>query len=664
MATVSKFTRGAVAGNGWTNAANATADDGTYATCIPAKNGTTTGDWDFDAFTGSDIASGSTINSVTIEAQWKISTTSSIETYHQQNFNGGVGGTETTDTTGTTADKVTQTTSWSSTPSETDVKTAGQLVATIKGQRGNSNTAVTFSLDYIKVTVDYTAPTNITVTPGVASLTLTTFAPVVSTSNPQALVVIGGGGTPTSGDNTVKSQLEGLGYTVTFRDCALSADFNYDVIVLCESCASGTLINKYNNSTAPVVVLEPGVAGDMDFGADGTVGGSEDNIVILDSSHGMAGGFSGTVLVQPTATRIDYLPAASLAASAQQVYSVEALSTNIAGFGYESGATMANSHVAEARRAYVGLFPDASISGLNANGLALLDAAVQWVTNTAGITVTPGVVALTLTTFAPTVTATDFKLVTPGVASLTLTTFAPSVTIGVNVVPPTKALTLTTFAPTITATNNQTATPGVLALALTTFAPTVTVTDHKLVTPGVAALTLTTFAPTVTAAGNQVATPGVASLTLTAFAPTVTATNNQTVVPGVASLTLTTFAPTVSAGNAQTVTPGTASLTITAFAPTVTATDHKTVTPTTATLVTATFAPTVTASDFKLVTPGVAALVLTGFAPTVTAGTGTIADGTATLTVVLLMDATPTVFDGAVATASIDLLNTATASVS
>ena len=166
MATVSQFTRGAVAGNGWTNAANATADDGSYATCAPGKNATVTGDWDFAAFTDTDIPVGSTINSVTIETQWHISTTSSNETYHQQNVDGGTAGTETTDTTGTTADKVTQTTAWSTLPTIAELKTAGQIVARIKGQRGNSNTAVTFSLDYIKITVDFTAGgTNFTITP-------------------------------------------------------------------------------------------------------------------------------------------------------------------------------------------------------------------------------------------------------------------------------------------------------------------------------------------------------------------------------------------------------------------------------------------------------------------------------------------------------------------
>lgn len=73
---------------------------------------------------------------------------------------------------------------------------------------------------------------------------------------------------------------------------------------------------------------------------------------------------------------------------------------------------------------------------------------------------------------------------------------------GVTVTPGTLALTLTTFAPTVTATANITVTPGKLALTLSTFAPTVTATANVTVTPGVLALTLSTYAPTVTVTTN------------------------------------------------------------------------------------------------------------------------------------------------------------------
>src|SRR3990167_1733607 len=51
----------------------------------------------------------------------------------------------------------------------------------------------------------------------------------------------------------------------------------------------------------------------------------------------------------------------------------------------------------------------------------------QTVEVTAPVVVTPGVVALPTTTFAPTVSVTDRQLVTPGVASLVTSAFAPTV---------------------------------------------------------------------------------------------------------------------------------------------------------------------------------------------------------------------------------------------
>ena len=86
------------------------------------------------------------------------------------------------------------------------------------------------------------------------------------------------------------------------------------------------------------------------------------------------------------------------------------------------------------------------------------------------------------------------------------------------ITPPVAALTLTAFAPTVTATQNQRVTPPVAALVLTAFAPTVL--TPRLVTPPVAALVLTAFAPTVLT--PRLVTPPIAALVLTAFAPTVT----------------------------------------------------------------------------------------------------------------------------------------------
>lgn len=90
------------------------------------------------------------------------------------------------------------------------------------------------------------------------------------------------------------------------------------------------------------------------------------------------------------------------------------------------------------------------------------------------------------------------------------------------VTPGVLALTLTTFAPTVTTSGNQVVVPSTASLTMTTFAPTVTSSNQQVVVPGTATLTITTFAPTVTVAvSSPVCVPGTATLTITRFAPTV-----------------------------------------------------------------------------------------------------------------------------------------------
>lgn len=187
-----------------------------------------------------------------------------------------------------------------------------------------------------------------------------------------------------------------------------------------------------------------------------------------------------------------------------------------------------------------------------------------------GTVATPATQALTLTTFAPTVAASDHKTVTPDTVTLTTSAFAPTVTASDNktVTPTTASLTLATFAPTVTASNNQSVTPTTASLSLSTFAPTVI--NGYVVTPATQSLTTSTFAPAVVASDHKIVTPLTSSLTLSTFIPTVTTDNNITVTPNTYTLSTEAFAPTVSATNHQTVTPSTAALSLNNYAPSIT----------------------------------------------------------------------------------------------
>lgn len=101
---------------------------------------------------------------------------------------------------------------------------------------------------------------------------------------------------------------------------------------------------------------------------------------------------------------------------------------------------------------------------------AIVHLAVREVVNT---TVTPGVLSVVTSAFAPTVSVHDNKVATPG----------------------TKALATGAFAPTVLAP--RACTPGTKSLALSGFAPTASV--PRLCVPGAAAVSLAAFAPSVDA---------------------------------------------------------------------------------------------------------------------------------------------------------------------
>lgn len=209
-------------------------------------------------------------------------------------------------------------------------------------------------------------------------------------------------------------------------------------------------------------------------------------------------------------------------------------------------------------------------------------------------TLTPGVLAHTITTFAPII---QTNIVSASPTALTTATFAP--VLQTNIVAPVTALTLTTLAPVTFII------PSTAALTTAAFAPVI---QTNIVLP-TTALTLATFAPATMPIPTQ------AALVTTTFAP-VLATN---VVPGTAALALTTLAPasayipdaaalvtsTFAPVIATAVVPGTASLATSTYEPVLQAI------PSAASLALSTFAPVVVTA----IIPGTTALVSTSFEP-------------------------------------------------
>ena len=155
MATVKLFpsANSISSGSTWTNPQNLYADDGVYAVTPGARNA----NWDiFGQSFGANIPVGAIINSVIIEAQYRLSTTASASTLSMFAQKSGVqegtawssGSEPTTDTIVTHADTGTWTAE--------ELNSGFEILFRV---RRTSNTACNYSIDYLAVTIDYTEPT-------------------------------------------------------------------------------------------------------------------------------------------------------------------------------------------------------------------------------------------------------------------------------------------------------------------------------------------------------------------------------------------------------------------------------------------------------------------------------------------------------------------------
>jgi hypothetical protein len=149
------------------------------------------------------------------------------------------------------------------------------------------------------------------------------------------------------------------------------------VVVISASAADATVAGKYRDSATPVVVLESFVYDDMGMTDDtantdfGAANGTQVAIGAGDSP--LSAGLNGTVAIVTANAAIHW----GVPGSGGKL--VAALSNNedrAAVFTYEKGAAMIGL-MAPARR--VGFFASQTVSDrLNANGLKLFGAAIEW----------------------------------------------------------------------------------------------------------------------------------------------------------------------------------------------------------------------------------------------------------------------------------------------
>jgi RHS repeat-associated protein len=184
------------------------------------------------------------------------------------------------------------------------------------------------------------------------------------------------------GDEVLRARLSALGYEVDLRKGseAVSADATGKaVMVISESVASGDVGATFRTTAVPIVSLEVNHWADMLMasGTTSTDRGSvdADKIAIAAGAHPLAAGFSGTVTVATTASKINW--AKTLGSGAVKVATVDGDPAKATVFAYDLGASLVGGTAAPARR--VGLFMSKLVpTTLNATGAAILDAAIRW----------------------------------------------------------------------------------------------------------------------------------------------------------------------------------------------------------------------------------------------------------------------------------------------
>lgn len=146
--------------------------------------------------------------------------------------------------------------------------------------------------------------------------------------------------------------------------------------------------------------------------------------------------------------------------------------------------------------------------------------------------------------------------------AVTLTGYAPTVTaVGTaSTSVPAGAVTLTAFAPTVTAGGTASTSVPLGTVTLTGYAPTVTVGGSASIDVPLGTVALTGYAPTVTTGGQAQIDVPLGTVTLTGYVPTVTTTEHVYIAVPTAAMTLAAYAPTVTtSGTPDTWTPVSAS---------------------------------------------------------------------------------------------------------
>jgi hypothetical protein len=203
------------------------------------------------------------------------------------------------------------------------------------------------------------------------------------------LLVMGNAYSMNASDAAIMNRLLSNGHEVDIASAVMinrrgaAAHLNgVNLVFILPSAGDGDIGNRFRDSNVGVVVSRRQLFDDFDFGPnqDGTgwgIVGGQTQVNIVNAAHPLAGGLAaGNRTILSTGRNLNFggaFPA-----------SVIEIARNSAGdrvvyFAFERGAALLNSRNAQARR--VGFFLEQNGENLNADGLRLVDAAVNWAMN-------------------------------------------------------------------------------------------------------------------------------------------------------------------------------------------------------------------------------------------------------------------------------------------
>jgi Bacterial Ig domain len=207
---------------------------------------------------------------------------------------------------------------------------------------------------------------------------------VVGEPPPHVLVVVGNPGEPNISDLEMKAQLESAGYVVTVvgdADSTAADTVGQKLVIISASVTAANVGDKFRDVALPVINMEQGLEGNflmtLDTASDhGEVYG-QTSITITNSAHPLAAGLTnGNYTVATTPDRFFSwgLPAANAVIVATTADANEYPCI----FGYDKGELLIDGTTPAPERR-IQFFPgDNAYTVMNATGVKLFEAAVNW----------------------------------------------------------------------------------------------------------------------------------------------------------------------------------------------------------------------------------------------------------------------------------------------